>query len=289
MAVNVRRARQGFTLIELLVVIAIIAILISLLLPAVQQARAAARRTQCRDHLKQIGIALHNYHDTYTVLPMGTNFAIYGPFTAILPYIEQTNLQNLYNFDLSYADPENAEAINQRVPLYLCPDMEIPRDVPELRCNEPGAPASYGASVGTDERGADGMFSADFTQTKSFKFGDVKDGLTNTFMCGEWNFQLEDYVWSPMTCPDATLHGEPRWGSHRWAPGYSAISLGSTQGDFNVNVAANRGTWRSDHEGGAHFLMGDGSVHFLNESTDADLLDGLATRAGGEKVGRVLE
>jgi prepilin-type N-terminal cleavage/methylation domain-containing protein len=89
------RRRSGFTLIELLVVIAIIAILIALLLPAVQQAREAARRSSCKNNMKQIGLAMHNYHDTYNSLPMGMNLQIYGPFVAILPNLDQSNLQGL--------------------------------------------------------------------------------------------------------------------------------------------------------------------------------------------------
>ena len=148
---SVVRSQRGFTLIELLVVIAIIAILVALLLPAVQQAREAARRTQCKNNLKQIGLAMHNYHDVYRTFPMGANSQIYGPFVAILPYIEQANLQGLYDFNLYYTHPDNADAINRNVQVYLCPSMVIPRDVPAAECNEPGAASSYGCSMRSEE------------------------------------------------------------------------------------------------------------------------------------------
>lgn len=92
------RRKRGFTLIELLVVIAIIAILIALLLPAVQQAREAARRTQCRNHLKQIGLAIHNYHDVANMFPLGTGYSLWGWRVFILPYIDQAAQYNLINF-----------------------------------------------------------------------------------------------------------------------------------------------------------------------------------------------
>lgn len=282
------RRRAGFTLIELLVVIAIIAILVGLLLPAVQQAREAARRSQCRNNLKQIGIAMHSYHDIYTTLPMGSNSQVYGPFVAILPNIDGANLQGLYNFDLYYTDPANAEAINTQVPVYLCPTMVLKRPVPFTSCAEPGAPGSYGASMGTSQLIGDGMFAGynGFTAPIPIRMRDVTDGLSNTIMCGEFNYQLEDYTWSAFSCPsDPSTHGQPRWGSHRWAPGYPGVSLGHTDGDFNVNTSANRVTWRSDHPGGAHFLMGDGATRFVPESIDAELLDALATRQGAEEMG----
>lgn len=280
----VLRRRSAFTLIELLVVIAIIAILIALLLPAVQQAREAARRTSCKNNLKQIGLALHNYHDTYSSLPMGMNPQIYGPFVAILPNLDQSNLQGLYDFNLYYTDPVNLAAINRPLPVFLCPTMTLPRSVPDTPCNEPGGPGSYGASLGTSSTAEDGLFGgySSFAAPKPVKIRDITDGTTNTIMIGEFNYRLEDYLWSAFSC--SAKSGEIRWGSHRWAPAYPGVALGDTSGDFNVNLSANRGTWRSDHVGGAQFTLADGSVRFVSENINAGLLDSLATRAGGEVV-----
>ncbi|QDT42595.1 Type II secretion system protein G precursor [Gimesia alba] len=283
------KPRRAFTLIELLVVIAIIAILIALLLPAVQQAREAARRSSCKNNLKQIGLAMHNYHDAYTSLPMGMNSRIYSPFVAILPFLDQSNLQNLYDFNLDYDDPVNQDALNQTLAIYLCPTMVLPRAVPFLPCDEPGGPTSYGASMGLHYGSSgdpDGMFAGyNYSTTKPTLFRDVTDGLSNTIMCGEFNYRLEDYTWSSYTCGDASYHGNPRWGSYRWGGSYPGVALGDTSGDFNVNLSANRYTWRSDHVGGAHFLLGDGAVRFVSENIDAGTLDALATKSGGEVIG----
>ncbi|WP_299467265.1 DUF1559 domain-containing protein [uncultured Gimesia sp.] len=287
------KPKRAFTLIELLVVIAIIAILIALLLPAVQQAREAARRSSCKNNLKQIGLAMHNYHDVYATLPMGMNTQFYSPLVAILPFLDQTNLQNLYDFDLYYTDPANLDALNRTITIYLCPTMVLPRSVPFVPCDEKGGPTSYGASMGLHSGSAgdpDGMFNGydSYTAPKATRFRDVTDGLTNTIMCGEFNYRLEDYLWSSSSSSCATdpaSQGTPRWGSHRWGGGYPGVALGDTGGDFNVNLSANRSTWRSDHVGGAHFLLGDGAVRFVSENIDAGTLDALATKSGGEVIG----
>ncbi|HBL44629.1 MAG TPA: prepilin-type cleavage/methylation domain-containing protein [Planctomycetaceae bacterium] len=290
-------SKKGFTLIELLVVIAIIAILIALLLPAVQQAREAARRSQCKNNMKQIGLAIHNYHDVHIALPLGVQFPkLMGPLVAILPYLDQANAQNLYDFSLSYADPSNIAAINKKLPVYLCPSMVLRRPVPYPTCDdEEGAPTSYGLSTGTDEEGDDGLFEGRGGMgtyysppyiTRVYRFRDVTDGLSNTIMGGEFNYNLKDYTWGPTTCSsDSSVVGTVRWGYSRWGSSYPGASLGNTGGQFNAKTGADISIWRSDHVGGAHFLLADGSVHFVSENIDAGKLDALATRAGGEVIG----
>lgn len=133
-----RLHRRGFTLIELLVVIAIIAILIALLLPAVQQAREAARRSQCKNNLKQIGIAIHNYHDVYTALPPGAYHAVFGTWQLhILPFLDQENLHAGYvnsggitsfrNGGIRYGSPVNRPVTTTQLSIYTCPSDTITR------------------------------------------------------------------------------------------------------------------------------------------------------------------
>ena len=207
----IQRKKRGFTLIELLVVIAIIAILIALLLPAVQQAREAARRTQCKNNLKQIGLAMHNYHDVYNMFPVGAcarpsaTFGMdisIGAFASILPYIEQANLTNLYDDKLSWeqqnstANPQLAATI---IDGYLCPSSTgAPAETHPFLAAYPIGQGPSGPVVGsvhyllskgaTDgwclTPGADpniGMFGINL-QTR---FRDITDGSTNTLCVGE--------------------------------------------------------------------------------------------------------
>jgi prepilin-type N-terminal cleavage/methylation domain-containing protein len=297
-----QRRPRGFTLIELLVVIAIIAILIALLLPAVQQAREAARRTQCRNHLKQIGLALHNYHDTHGTLPFSAMY--FGPaltYTSnrgwawsamILPYIDQAPAYNQINFgDYIPTNPTNVAVIKNPVPIATCPSDVVPAVRPHGLPTQPlyvaaHASSSYvvnggpfntgdravppGSPPSLFERAARGLFFYD----SSVRFRDVSDGLSNTIAVGEirylerltpqqagggrdWN-GLWYGAWFP---GNSTPHGNNVLALQRTGETVMNVPLGAGEGPL-------RRGFHSMHEGGAHFLLGDGSVRFISENIE---------------------
>ena len=306
MKVRTKRSR-GFTLIELLVVIAIIAILIALLLPAVQQAREAARRTQCKNNMKQLGLALHNYHDVYTTFPSGwvavepgvgpnahdgLNGAGWG--TMVLPYLDQAPLYNQFDADLAIENPANFSFIDNVLPAWQCPSDPKPDkwEILEEATGMPFSPpvilpaANYIGSFGTEE--LDGCENAPGTapvaasgqcegdgvlyHNSKVRIRDITDGTTNTFIVGERRTD-EQMGWYS-TWPGMVAGGEEA---------FQRI-LGSSDHVPN-DPAAHLDDFSSRHEGGAQFVLGDGSVRFISENIDHGLYQSLATIQGGEVVG----
>ena len=288
------RSRRAFTLVELLVVIAIIGLLIGMLLPAVQAAREAARRSQCSNNMKQIGLALHNYHGTFNKFPLsdeGGSISRASAFICILPYLEQAPSYALYNFSLGNADPLNEQVVRQQLPVYLCPAAPLRREVPTAGCDSNRAPGTYAVSTGSGDpygtmaggnpnNGASANSGSGRTAMR-----DIADGTSNTLLAGEsaWNF--EDYLFTSTPCS-----GQVRWGFSYWSSPYPLATAFSTRGVFNPKKMAGDSTrlaaFRSEHAGGqVNFVFCDGSVKFLSDSMDHAVLDALATRAGGEVVG----
>lgn len=297
------RSRAAFTLVELLVVIAIIGILVGLLLPAVQSAREAARRLQCQNNLKQIGLAVHNYHDVHRQFPwVNANSTLSGGslFVSILPYVEQGNAFQRYDFTKSNRDPFNRQVVAQQLPFYYCPSDGRRREVPSCSVDAGRAPGTYAVSIGTRDYnqywswiGAprpelDGMIVYSDSVDRRTKMASVTDGTSNTFLVGETAYNLPDYKFSSGECV-----GQPRFSFTYWCNPFPGSTACTTQFAFNPRDFADDGifdpgwvrSFRSDHIGGVQFVFGDGSVHFLSDSIAAQVLDNLASRNDGEVLG----
>ena len=297
---SVRRA--GFTLIELLVVIAIIAILIGLLLPAVQKVRAAAARTQCVNNLKQIGLALQNYHDTETSFPPGyvSNYDSSGNDTGpgwgwaafILPQMEQQNLYNSVQVKLNIEAPANASVRVQPVKSYLCPGDSAPPTWTAKKYVLSGNPvatvcdvasANYVGVFGTSEPGVDG--DGTFFRNSKVRIGDITDGTSGTIIVGERTVKLGPATWVG-SVTGANLFPQPPSTAPLILNNETGMVLGHT-GDGNGPGATNSyiNQFSSQHSGGANFVFADGHVAFLKTSMNYSVYKALSTRAGGEPTG----
>jgi prepilin-type N-terminal cleavage/methylation domain-containing protein/prepilin-type processing-associated H-X9-DG protein len=283
--------RNAFTLIELLVVIAIIAILIGLLLPAVQKVRGAAARTKCQNSLKQVGLALHNYHDTNGRFPHANSPVFGSAFTMILPFVEQDNIRSIYNTNLPPTAPPNTTVTNLPVNIFICPAM-LPPPGPDGAYSTHYA--SYAVCIGNNDawappppdNGAIVRNNATGSPTsvmKPVRISEIYDGASNTILAGEMGYQLKDYTFT-----SGPFAGAPRGGNTSWAFGYASYSFGSTKVMMNtIDPAAaplldRLQTFRSDHGGGCNFLLGDGSVRFISQAIDPVIYRALGTRDGGE-------
>ncbi|RMF40892.1 MAG: DUF1559 domain-containing protein [Planctomycetota bacterium] len=305
----------GFTLVELLVVIAIIGILVGLLLPAVQAAREAARRIQCANNLKQLGLALHNYHSAHRMFPAGHMETGWdGPsyrhqfswLTYLLPYLEQSNVYNLIEFskiDLRRSANENPAfmvAGSVDIPVFICPSDPTGRVDPDW------APTNYLGNQGItcSSRGprSNGVFGHDSWT----KIRDIIDGTSNTIASAEVlkgdfdvNTIRDNYIFirraanadDIATCQVFPPNRSDLAGV--WLggpPQYNMFSTNRAPNDRRFDcVSPHHGCTnfaaRSQHTGGIQSILADGSVHFISENINLQVYHALGTRNGGEVVG----
>ena len=295
--------RRAFTLIELLVVIAIIAILIALLVPAVQKVRDAAARTQCLNNLKQIAIAMHSHHDAYKVLPKGvaTKSAVLGTWqVSVLPYLEQQPLFDLYVWSTAYSSaPNTTNVTTKRLAAFTCPADQMNTPFGGITNHNYavnwGNTALYYVTPGSDENGQMTTYNgvtfagAPFTQAIGFKLTDITDGTSNTLMVAEViQGQRDD------------LRGFGWWGHA--APFMTAIGPNSTSPDIIytsgycdpappnppcIAMVADRACLmgaRSRHAGGVHVAMCDGTSRFVANTILLTTWQAISTSRGAEAV-----
>jgi len=298
--------RGGFTLVELLVVIAIIGILIALLLPAVQAAREAARRSQCTNNLKQIGLALHMYHDTYKQLPPG--WIAFDPASGqpywygvpgwgwgarILPFLEQENVEDqAIHYQLPITDPANDQARTLPLDVFRCPS-----DVGEPTFTLKGGGPVVGGGTYTPVELAKGNYigvfgtfdyhlvcepgaanyngcagNGCFFLNRGVRFADIRDGLSQTFIVGERSSK-----WAPSTWVGVVTGG---WHAPARITGIGLFPPNSEEEEEHYTH-----NFSSFHPAGTNFLLGDGGARLVSETIDENVYRALCTRAGGEVSG----
>lgn len=293
--------RRGFTLLELLVVIAIIGVLIALLVPAVQRVRVAAAHMSCLNNMKQVGLALHNYHDAVKAFPPGYASGVdsagndtgpgWGWASFILPQVEQAPLFKMIDFNQGIEAAVNAGARTKVVPVYMCPgDISQPTWT-ATRFDLSGTPitticdvasANYIGVFGTTEPGVEG--DGVFYRNSSTRLGDITDGTSTTFLIGERSHKLCQVTWTGAVT-GANIFPPPGSTAPPIVDNASGMVLGHT-GDGNGPGAPNSyvNQFSSQHGLGANFCFADGHVTFISLGIDYNVYRALSTRGGGESV-----
>ena len=284
------KSRTGFTLIELLVVIAIIGILVALLLPAVQAARESARRTQCKNQLKQVGLAMQNYHDLVRAFPAGYYSALdgagnelgpgWGWAAALLSSMEQTNLASQFDFNLGIGDPRNAAGRTNMPPVFFCPS-ETHRA--PFVVDGTSVSVAYGSYVAINGNNGVSDFAGSndgaFLRNRWFRVADMTDGLSNTLYVGERCSRMSLTTWTGAVAGGAVPSQLDPVASE--AAAALVLSHAGPHVPNNPEVTDADAT-ASYHPIGVNFLFGDGSVHVINNTIDVPIYDALATRQGHE-------
>ncbi len=312
------RQRTGFTLVELLVVIAIIGVLVALLLPAVQAAREAARRSSCSNNLKQLGLAAHNFHDTYNKLPSSirpaglTTLPRIAGLTLSLHYIEQGNMYTNYDQTKNWFDPVNLPVTSKRINTYLCPSTPEPTRLDGIPEASPWvgnlvAVTDYSPVIGVDQRLqtaglVDFAGSGILPKNGDPRMADVLDGLSNTIMYGESagrpyvyrkglkfgtlpNRRVNAGGWS-RPASDFSVDGSSFDGAT--LPGPCPLNctngedFGSTAFPHPYYGTEGTGEAYAFHPGGAQFAFGDGSVRFISQTINIRDFARLVTRDKAE-------
>ncbi len=331
---KIARVRRGFTLIELLVVIAIIAILIGLLLPAVQKVREASNRMKCTNNLKQFGLALHHYHNAMNSFPPGyVDFNTdptstpdndqgpgWGWAAYLLPYMEQTSIYNQIDFTQSVGMGSNVAICQTPLEIHQCPSDGLQVNVPvyDSTFTDPIATVAHsnyvanngwqecfsnaGGAATLADSGTDGLFggagkrgNGPFFRNSTTNMREVTDGLSNTIFIGERSSNHSPSTWTGAVaggrCP-AWMAVQPPFPYQKPpSPAYDNADFGEAlvlahgngthlpSADFPIY---DPDTFYSYHNGGANYLFGDGSVHFLSKGINPGTYQYLCTIAGGE-------
>jgi prepilin-type N-terminal cleavage/methylation domain-containing protein len=298
--------QRAFTLIELLVAIAIIAILIGLLLPAVQKIREAASRLQCQNNLKQIGIALHSYHDRNNALPPGYyDLAPWPPATQgpapddegpgwgwasfLLADLEQVSLQRqiVYTTPVGDSSANIVAARGTFLKVFYCPSDQPVRTFSVTDGGSQSWTLAQGSYVacngndGVDDQTTDPHTGAFVRATQGFRFAEITDGLSSTFFVGErcTTMSLSSWAGVPIGAQVPSVRSPGDFS------GGSALVLGHCGPHLpNDSIVTDADAMSSAHMGGVQFLFGDGSIHQINNSIAQSVYDALATRTGNEPI-----